>query len=463
MRRVSQFAREFSAKALIRTLSAVFAALLGAVLLTFQNCTQPAEMGNADANTVLSEKMAFSYDATVDQIAYMSCPNVVTQQKQNVDSDLYFTFRVGAYRFGGVKLTDSFYQTYKKKLPERMASLLSNSPANTSTLVQLAVRQVGNLNSLVVSPGNSTQNIDFANLLAVLGSSEMSTNIVQTGLDSSQNPPILTEKRIKFLRDGTGRGAHFQGDLNFGTDESTQSSVRSQYLGSGAAMLTLTYLEPTAAAGNPSGGTPVADTDVRSPATIGMGSTPGATPPPPAPGLAFGTGFQLIFAQPVPNAKGLQQGTPPTESRPYPSNVLFSVVEKDLLTGGEKGVQWNCPASLKYMIVRPGDENDVTASSPNQGPCMHTPDPPEPWDPEFAILRNALHSEDWYIDREHKCVIPKRSLGYSCYGDMTKVRYVQYELDNAAGCDPLSKDENSNSLTNKVCAAWVSVCYRMSP
>ncbi len=450
------------------TLRWVFAALLGAILLTFQNCTQPAPMEEVDANSVLSEKMAFSYDATLDQLAYMSCPNVVTADKRSVDSDLYFTFRAGAYRFGGLKLKESFFKTYQKKLPERMISLLQHSRANSGTVLQLAVRQSGNLNSIVVNgQGNPAQNIDFANLLAVLGSSELSTNLVNTGLDLNQDPPVMTQKRIKYLRDGTGRGAHLEGNLNFGSSENMQASLRNTYMGTGSALLALTYLEPASTGSD--GGGPSTDTDVRNPGTIGVTPDPDATPPPSTPGLAFGTGFQMTFGQPVANARGLQERHPTTgaytgvETLPYPSNVVTSVIEKDLLTGAiNSNAQWSCPASLKYMIVRPGDENDI----PN-GPCMHSPDPPEPWDQEFAMLRRALRTEDWYIDVAHKCVIPKRSLGYSCYGDMTKVRYVQYNLvDNITdtrGCDPHSFDQTTNTRTNRICAAWVTVCYRLNP
>jgi hypothetical protein len=477
MRRFGKIAREFSilataaatasVKSSAMTLRWVFAALLGAILLTFQNCTQPAQMDEIDANSALSEKMNFSYDTVLDQIAYMSCPNVVTAEKLSVDSDLYFTFRAGAYRFGGVKLKESFFQTYQEKLPERMITLLQNSPANSNTVLQLAVRQTGNLNAVVINGGTPKQNIEFSNMLAVLGSSELSTNLVNTGLDTKQDPPLMTQKRIKYLRDGTGRGAHLEGNLNFGSSENMQASLRNTYMGSGSAILALTYLEPTTQAGGGQSG-PSTDTNVRNQSTIGASSDPDpeSTPPPSTPGLAFGTGYLMTFSQPVSGARGLQEQNSGSytgkENLPYPSNVVTSVQEKDLSTGAHNSsAQWSCPASLKYMIVRPGDENDVVG-----GPCLHSPDPLEPWDPEFAILRRALRSEDWYIDRDHKCVIPKRSAGFSCYGDMNKISYVQYNLtDNTSttrGCDPHS-DATSNKLNNKICAAWISVCYRLSP
>lgn len=436
----------------------VFGILLGVCLLvTFQNCTQPADLGNVDQNSVMSQNLDFAYDTAIDQIAYMSCPQVVNAQKVPVDSDLYFTFRAGAYHNGGIKLTDAFYNTVQKKLPDYMASILSGSPANNNTVLQLAVRQVGSLNQIVqtassgTTSGNPTQNVEFANLLAQLGGIEISTALVNNGMSATSTNLTLTEKRTKTLRDGTGRGAHLEGNLNFGLAESMQESLRSQYLGTGAALLALTYLEPTQSGGAaPGGGTSIPDTNVRNPGTAFPATNPNT------PGLAYGTGFQLTFSQPVAGAVGLMNANNQMVL-PYPSNVLTMVTEKNLLTGGQTGAQWVCPTSLQFKIIRPGDEGDAISK------CNHVQDPPKPWSREWTVLRNALRTEDWYVDPTNRCILPKRSSGFSCYGDMTTMTNVQYDLTKS--CDPNS-DTTSNptngaaNAIGKICAAWVSVCYR---
>lgn len=433
-------------------LQLVFGALLGACLLvTFQNCTQPADLGSVDQNTEMADKLDFAYDTALDQIAYMSCPRVVSDKKLPYDSDLYFTFRAGAYRSGGIKLTDQFFQAVQKKNPDRMASILSSSPANKNTVLQLAVRQTGQLNSLVYGTGNPTQNVEFANLMAQLGPVEISNSLVNNGIASTSGTLTLTGKRTKFLRDGTGRGAHMEGNLNFGITESLQESLRSQYLASGQAVLALTYLEPSQTGGQaPGGGTSIPDTNVRSPGSIFPDKNAQT------PGLAYGTGYQMVFSQPRAGAVGLKN-TNGQQILPYPSNVMTMVTEKNLLTGGATGAQWVCPTSLQFKIIRPGDEDDAISK------CDHVQDPPKPWTKEWTILRNALRTEDWYIDQAHGCVVPKRSSGFSCYGDMSKIYNVQYDLTKS--CDPNS-DDTSNSTNGaadalgKICMAWVSICYR---
>jgi len=446
---MSKFGRTaHGAPSMRKRLQLIFGALLGVCfLVTFQNCTQPADLGSVDQNSEMAEKLDFAYDATIDQIAYMSCPRVVTsqQQKAPVDADLYFTFRAGAYRTGGIKLTSQFFQTVQKKNLDRMASILSESPANKNTVLQLAIRQTGQLNSLVYGPGNPTQNVEFANLMAQLGPVEISNALVNAGIVQNAGTLTLTEKRTKFLRDGTGRGAHLEGNLNFGVSESLQESLRSQYLGSGAAILALTYLEPTESGGAaPGGGTSIPDTSVRSPGTVFPLKNPNT------PGLAYGTGFQLTFSQPRAGAVGLKNVNG-QQILPYPSNVMTMVTEKDLLSGGQTGAQWICPTSLQFKIIRPGDEDD------NISKCDRVPDPPKPWSKEWTVLRNALRAEDWYVDSAHGCVLPKRSSGFSCYGDMSKIYNVQYDLTQS--CDPNS-DDSSNALNSKICLAWVSLCYR---
>lgn len=435
--------RKFAAVA--PALIIILTAALG--IVGFQNCTQPVDTGGADANSILAQKMDFSYEASLDQVAYMSCPLL----KGNFDTDAYFTFRAGAYRSGGLKLKDDFFDTYQKKTSDRMIELLTQSPANSHTALQVAIRQVGTLNSLVAN-GAPKANTDYQNMMMELGTSEMASWLVHNGWDEENK--AISGNMTRYMRDGSGRGAHMEATLQFGAAESVMSDVRDNFLNPGRAILAMTFVEPS------QGGS--SDTDVRSPSTIYslQNLQPTASPTPrPNSAVAFGTGLQLSFQQP-PGAKGLIEkdslGNSIVNGRQlvaYPSNILSAVTERNLYPNDTRRVGvWTCPTSLRLRIVR---ADDLT-----EGGCQRVPDP----DPaslntaawaEFKIARNSLRVEDWYIDWAHKCIIPKKN-GSSCYGELN---YVQYDYLGWGGCDPNSTKE-SNSLKSPVCLAWASICYR---
>jgi len=382
--------------------------------------------------------MDFAYDATLDQIAYMSCPAL----KDNADPDAYFSIRAGAYRTGGLKLKDEFFQTYSKKLPERLIELLHDSPANSNTVMQLAIRQVGSLNTVIKNPGNPRPGIDYANLLAILGNYETNTHLVKTGLDPVTG--AITGVRTKYMRaSGYLRGARMEGNLNFGSSESIASSLRDGYLNTGKAVLALTYAHASASGSN---------TDVRTPGLI-------FDDQPLRYDTAYGKGYRLSFTKPD-GAKGFPeygpngQPKPNTEVIPYPTNILYDVKEYDLLNPGVVTGSWVCPTNLRFRIVRNG--TDLTDAN-----CKRAPDPElsKVTNPNEAlrikIARNSLRVEDWYIDFENGCVIPKKDLG-GCYGDLL---YVRYNYQSHPGCDPYSTKE-TNSYNSQACLAWVSICYR---
>lgn len=426
------------------------------MIFSFQNCTQDFNGGALDANSKLANKMEFSYDATIDQIAYMSCPGL----KDNPDTDSYFSIRAGAYRVGGLKLKDTFFDTYKKKTPERMADLVSNSPANSNTVLQMAVRTVGALNSVV--KGNSTpkQGEDYANMLIGLGSTEMSTHLVSKGIDTATGD--ITGYRTRHVRiDKSGQGARFEGNLRFGSSEGLASSLRDSFLNSGKAILALTYAQASGSSSSSGdGGSSGAMTDARTPGDVLPGQTKDSS-------HAYGVGFRLAFVQPT-GAKGWMDRdingnlkTPLKELTPYPTNLLAQVTETNLLDPGDRTSvgNWICPANLRFRIVRNG--GDLADAS-----CTRKPDP----DPKnlakdealrVSLARNSLRYEDWYIDFDSRgpsdggCIIPKKDTA-TCYGDLN---YVRYNYTSNEGCDPNSA-KDTNTLKSQVCLAWVSICYR---
>jgi len=420
-------------------------AVLVCSLLAFQNCSQPYEGDGLSANSKLAKKMDFAYDATIDQIAYMSCPAL----KDNADPDAFFSIRAGAYRSGGLKLKDEFFETYSKKLPERLIDLLHDSPANSGTVLQLAIRQVGALNNVVKNPGGPKAGIDYANLLATLGTYETNTHLVKTGLDLETG--LITGVRTKYMRvTGFPRGARMEGSLNFGSSESIASSLRDGFFNTNKAILALTYTHASA------NGSP---TDVRTPGLV-------FDDQPVEYDRAYGTGFKLTFTKPE-GAKGWPKRDikgdpiPGTEEIPYPTNILYSVEEYDLLNPGDKSKagRWICPENLRFRIVRNGA--DLADANCKRGPDPELSKVSSSEALRIRLARNVLRVEDWYIDfnsrgpRDGGCIIPKKDLG-TCYGDLN---YVQYNYTSTTGCDPHSTKE-SNGVKSPVCLAWVSICYR---
>ncbi|NJL24730.1 MAG: hypothetical protein HC902_05885 [Calothrix sp. SM1_5_4] len=64
----------------------------------------------------------------------------------------------------------------------------------------------------------------------------------------------------------------------------------------------------------------------------------------------------------------------------------------------------------------------------------------------LSVIRRVLRVEDWFVDMDNRCIMPKRTGDY-CYGDLNG-RTIQYGV---ASC--------LNSTTT-VCPHFVSVCIR---
>ncbi len=432
---------------------------LAAALVTFQNCSQPASTGGSVAQQATTASlMPFAYDATIDQIAYMSCPQLTTG---SFDTDTYFSYRVGAYRNAGMKFSDTFLTTYGTQPITTLTNTVSQSAANANTNLQLAIRSPANLNSVVSSSGSPVQGIDFYNMYASLGSVETTTALYNSSYNTITNLP--TEVRSRTLRAGNKIGLHMEGTLQLGISEAQASSLRDDYFNTTQAVLALTYVEPVAG-----GSSAASTTNVRSPATA-FPTTQMTNA-----SQAYGLGFQLHFAQPTYNGLagvgllGLSTTGTRTQQGSYPDNVLTAVTEENLLNNGTAGTgTWVCPTDLQFRIVRNG--LDITqpapGATPTDGtiPCARMPDPDSSvMSNDLQIARNSLRVEDWYIDMADHCIIPKNING-SCYGTLN---YVNYDFTNTAiGCDPNSSSgTNGNGIStpgsNPICMAWASICYR---
>ena len=395
----------------------------GSLGLAFQNCTQPRAGEQSSEIEKAAETLPFQYESDLDTIGYMSCyiPKI-----EQVDKQGFFTIRAGAYDAAGIKLADQYFTDHYKRGPEWMSELLLNSKANSLTQPQLAIRPLSNMQN-ILTKGQSEYNVEYWNMLAPLGSTEMNKALIDQGLDWQSLE--LTNRRLKFLRDGLF-GVRMEGSLYFMEGKTLETSVRNSF--SNNHLLTLTYSAPTE-----NGSSPMA---ARGPAGLfddavkqGMSDARDV----------YGKGWKLTFSRPT--------GT--TNDRH--ASVLDSISERNLYKNDKSqlGV-WTCPQKLRLKIVKEDNIGDPGAN------CVKKPDPLV-LEGELKWARNILRHEDWWLDLENGCAIPKKG-AQGCYGDKIYIDYTFKEPNPSAtpatvGCHYGEYNDHKDS---PFCAAMVSVCYR---
>lgn len=385
--------------------SAAALAVSAAVMVVgFQNCSEPVPVDSKKAAASAAAKIEFAYEATIDQISYMSC---AVAEPGTYDGGAYFSFRFGAYRNAGLRLTDSFRLNNGKKPIDKQAELISDSPANTLTNVQFAIRQLTNFQVMYTSTGSSVKSQDYVNVLEPLGTLDLSDLLVR--IDPSQ--------RIKYLRNGTVFGSRLEGSLYFTKNPTLAKSIRTALTND--AMFAQTYSHTPVGATN--------DTLARSPRDVVEGSA--ANPYT----QVYGRGYNLKFSQPV-------VGATPANAN-FPNVIMSSVSELNLVSSSDRSGlgTWTCPDTLRFKIVRP---EDVKA---NKVTCAMAPDPAI-LTQDLSIARNQLRVEDWYIDMVNKCIVPKKAPA-TCYGSAVKT--VQYDVT-----------QTCQEGVDAACVSFASVCYR---
>lgn len=378
--------------------------VVGVSLLTmvsFQNCTQPVPVEEGDEIASMGEKLSFAYTTTVDQIAYMSCSNV---DPSTVDASTYFTVRAGAYRNAGLSLRETFFSELAKKTSDVQKDVLSNSAVNSSTMLQLAIRDINNFQTVRAAGGTAKAGYDYTNVLEPLGTYDMSELLVDLPAGS----------RLKYVRNGTVQGSRLEGSLYFTQNYSTADAIRK--LLTNGSYFTLTYTNAGEQGGAGSEILARGEYDVS-----GAGDSNRSV---------FGSGFSFTFGQP--NASPLYTQ--------FPQAVVKSVTEFNLENIADRSGlgTWTCPATMQFRIVR---ASDISAPGAN---CRKMPDPAT-LTPELAVIRNTLKTEDWWVDMDNRCIIAKKS-GPDCYGTATSVKYTMGDSCNTQG--------------NDACVQYASICYR---
>jgi hypothetical protein len=367
---LAEFSRSLSKRLLTLT------AGVSALAIT-AGCTSPVPPESGDQLSLEAAKLDFAYDATVDHIGYMSCSGM---SPGSFDTSAFFSYRLGAYRKGGVRLTDEFRNANRAKTVEKLASLMVASPANSETHVQLAFRRTSNLQSMYARSATPTHGEDYVNIFEQLGTVDLAELMVKADPDIS----------LRYLRNGSVFGSRFEGSLHFSDAYGTTDSMRREQMNRNA-MLTITYSQKFNSQGNVGGTGGSTDTLARSPKDVDNKSLEKPEQ------SVYGRGLNLTFSQPT-------DGGSPHTSRP--SAILNTVSERSLRQGQTTTQTWTCPSSLRFKIAR---ASDVKAGRTT---CSMAGDPETPTD-ELSRVRHILRPEDWYVDMVNKCIVSKK--GESCY------------------------------------------------
>ncbi len=386
--------------------------------LVYQNCSNPAI---APSNSLASEasKIDFPYDSQIDQIAYMSCNQMVTG---GYDASAYFSFRAGAYRAGsGVEVTTAFKNDIHVSggAPAEQASLLAAIAAVATARPQLAIRSFSNFQApfLATATSTGTDGVDFTTFFTPMDDPNFALAAINE----------VSGDGLKYVRNEAPQGARFEAAISlnnaYGTVRALEKSINS-----GVTLLTVTY--------QGQGGS----FSARAPSDYGISTTSSTI-------SAYGRGYQLTFRQPV------------GASSQYPTSTLASVSELNLESRSLPAVSgaWTCDPSMQFRVLRSNLTSDL-----KQAVCTMGVDDPN--DAKLAIVRNSFRVEDWYVDMANRCLIPKKT-GGGCYATSVGIPinspqqvngtyrndYLNYSLGSPA--NPPGKNTN-------IFVEMASICYR---
>lgn len=426
-----------------------------AVLGFFQNCTPAVPFGTTDYYQSLVNSSTFPYETKVDQLAYMSC----SEQEDIPNDGTFFTFRMGAFRSGGIRITQNYRSNVNRVRNTDVPTALTQAQASAQTQLQMAIRTLDNLQLMYVDQDNGQDGVngsDYNNFFPNMGDEDL--NNILWYMEPTTDY-LRTYAPAQFVSD-----YRFEGELKFMKSQIMENDLRTFFSGRGLITLTwampgevtplgqgslldLQALESQGQSGNvvgtDSGG--VTGSSVASDNnSVHSASTDLSKD-------VFGVAVQPRFEQPL----FLGVGNPGVD---MPPRVLSSVndVTIDSRQTGQLQRPWVCPDQMKFMIVLPEDATYQDDSSNTIVRCAMNPDPVNP-SQELKIIRQSLYAEDFYVDMARHCVVPKpdHTIAGSCYGKDSNTQntyLINYETWSTEGCG------FNNDLG--LCPHFASVCYR---
>lgn len=364
------------------------------VTISFQNCGKAGfDTGVEDTSvdlgslspTVASAPQAF--DAAFDSISYMGCFGNGAVGKPG-----FYTISAGAFGTkGGIKVRTDFVDYALKNIrpiaPAREASteqikeFLSKTPANVSSMPQVAFRRINDLTSVQTNSNQATLGIDFI-------------NIIFDPTDDRIMDPMLRAPNtfVNYFPMAPSSSRKFEARLNFNNNELLARDVRYS-LNLPESRLALTF-----AANNRTSAyrTPSSDTS-----------------------KGFGRSYALKFS------------VPRFHYTYFPENILTEVTEVNLENGQATTDGFDCE-KIRLKVYRPKDRAQCPAQSiaALSDPTIKS---------KLDVVRQHLKAEFWDVNISLKCAVPKDP-GSDCYptdqtDPVTRQPFdVAYNQDNP---DPL--------------------------
>ena len=410
----------------------------GLVLGLFQNCTSSVPFGDTNYYSKLVSSSTFPYEVGFDQVAYLSC-----SEQGNIQSDGYgafFTFRMGAYKNLGIRITDEYRNSIEKVTDETVISALQESLISSGTRLQFALRTLDNLQFMYVDGENNQEGLegsDFQSFFSQMGSGDLSRLLWSLEPEKYLRNYISGHRALEY---------RFEGQVNFMASQSMERGLRSFFGNRGLITLTFanngesqplgpgSFLEMQQETDNEAINDPA--NDVRQ--------------------NVFGMAVQPRFKQP-----NISWGGSPGPD--MPPRVMASITE--YIIDDRKEISdlrpWECSDDMQFMIVLPAyasyqpldDEGNPIGERIIR--CAMKPDPIDP-DPQLKIIRQSLFSEDWYVDLELSCVVPKEGFVVegTCYGINSNTQQT-----HRINYDTFSEECGFQSEQG-LCPHYASICYR---
>lgn len=427
--------------------------IVGSFLLvvTFQNCGKAGfdsalddsltsssvdpnlegQFGSRDALKVQS--IPFAYDVVPDQIAYSSCFGSGLQSLPG-----HFTFRIGAYSTGGVKIRQNFFDYLKANFQpispatelstNQIKTYLAYSPENTLAAPQFAIRTRGLPQLVRTSSAKATVGLDFINVLMSLTDDRMMDPLVNNRTSNTMFFPMASQPTQRNL----------EASISYNTTQALSESVRNDFRTS--AMLAMTYVPST----------PALAYSARIPASATTTNTDGTTTTDNS--KAYGRGYYMQFVSDLaPYTQTLYAQT--TIASNNPTNILFSIQEINLENSTTSGT-WSCPFERRYVIVPLAD---APISCPQEkGTSMSD----STYRRELEIVRRQLKAEDWDVNIALRCVVPKQGSCYVTDYQGTTALGIEYNQANECYQGANYSYTNPASPPLKRCAQYVTICNR---
>lgn len=381
----------------------------------FQNCAESLDLSELDQAS-LGKSFPFAYDAKIDTFGYLSCADM----GDNFDRAAYFTYRVGAFdeAKSGIRLSEEFLDKTKPYSPEQKTLLLQESEDNNNIQLQFSIRKRTDLRVPEIMEGSSVvEGRDVINFLSPLDTPALAAQLVQA---NGRNLSAFS---------GSGlQSRTFDGSLSLNKYPTGLQVTLSNYLLNDY-IFALTY----SAKGE-------ARYQARSPADLNGASAA-------AQRRVYGIGYRVRMTQPASFQGAENMG-----------NRVVSQID-ELHLDPEKGTEdlrtWTCNQSLySFTVVRPQD------APANCSKIEDNQVPPEQIQ-TLALIRRLLPPEDWYVDLNRRCIVPKRS--GKCYGEVSNDSSSNYSVRYAppAGAAPTCNLFNrSNTVNTDMCPHFFSICHR---